>query len=83
MLNNHKPTDKAVINNIDLREVIREIDIPPSWGEFICSIKYLTNEKAPGLNGDPPNAFKLMLEENLRHHFDFITDFWEDTVDFE
>ena len=39
VLNNHKPTDKAVINNIDLREVIREIDIPPSWREFICSIK--------------------------------------------
>ena len=39
VLNNHKPTDKAVINNINLREVIREIDIPPSWGEFICSIK--------------------------------------------
>ena len=24
-----------------------------------------------------------MLEENLRHHFEFITDFWEDKVDFK
>ena len=43
----------------------------------------MTNDKAPGLNGVPPNAFKSMSEENLRHHFDLITEFLEDTVDFE
>ena len=25
---------------------------------------------------------KLINEENLQHHFDFITEFWEDRVDF-
>ena len=39
VLNNHKPTDKAVINAIDLREVMRDIDVPPFWEELILSIK--------------------------------------------
>ena len=56
---------------------------PPLWTEYICAIQELTNDKSPGLNGVPPNAFKSMSEENLRHHFNFITEFWEDKVDFE
>ena len=65
VLNNHKPTDREVVNDIDLREVMREIDVPPSWAEIICAITELTNNKAPRLNGIPPNTFKLMNEENL------------------
>ena len=83
VLNNHKPTDKKVINDIDLGEVIRELEFPPLWAELICAIKDLTNDKSPGLNVVPPNAFKSMSEENLRHHIDFITELWEETVDFE
>ena len=62
---------------------MRELDVPPSWEDLICAINELTNNKAPVLNDVPPNAFKLMLEENLRHHFNFITEFWEDTVNVE
>ena len=43
----------------------------------------MTNDKSPGINGVPPNALKSMSEENLRHHFNFITKFWEDKVDLE
>ena len=53
------------------------------WTEFIFAIQELTNEKSPGLNGVPPFAFKSMSEENLCHHFKFITEFWEEKVDFE
>ena len=60
-----------------------ELDVPPLWTEFISAIQELTNDKSPGLNGVPLNAFKSMSEENLRHHFDFITEFWEDKVNFE
>ena len=77
VLNNHKLTDTTVINEIDLREVIEELDDPPLWTEYICAIQELTNEKSTGLNGVLPNAFKSMSEENLRHHFNFITEFWE------
>ena len=60
VLNNHKPTEKNVINDIHLREVMGELEIPPSWTEFISAIQELANDKAPGLNDVPPNAFKYM-----------------------
>ena len=80
VLNNHKTTDTTVIN---LREVMGELDDPPLWTEYILAIQELTHDKSPGLNVVPPNAFKSMSEENLRHHFNFIIEFWEDKVDFE
>ena len=43
----------------------------------------MTNDKAPGLNGVPPNVFKEISDKKLRHHFNFITEFWEVKVDFE
>ena len=83
VLNNHKTTDTTMINEINLQEVMGELDDPPLWKEYICGIQELTNEKSPGLNVVPPNTFKSMSEENLRHHFNFITEFWEDKFDFE
>ena len=62
---------------------MEELDDPPLWKEYICAIQELTNKKSPSLNGVPLNAFKSTSEENLRHNFNFITDFWEDKVDFE
>ena len=60
---------------------------------FYWSIKILPNlpiktinlfvDKAPGLNGVPPNAFKAMSPENLKVHFNFILEFWNDNMDFE
>ena len=71
-----------MINDIHLREVMDDLDDPPLWTEFISAIQELTSDKSPSLNGVPLNAFKAMLEENLRHNFDFITALWEDKVDF-
>ena len=62
---------------------MEDLDDPPLWTEYTCAIQELTNLKSPGLNGVPPNTFKSMSEENLRHHFSFITEFWEDKVNFE
>ena len=73
VLNNHKLTEKIGINDIHLQEVMGELDVPPLWTEFISAIQELTDEKSPSLNGVPLNAFKSMSEENLRHHFGFIT----------
>ena len=46
------------------------------------AVAKLTNDKAPGLNNVPPNAFKTMSETNLLHHFNFILGFWEDRLDY-
>ena len=83
LLNNHKPIDKIVINDINLREVMGELEVPTSWTESTRAIQELTNENYPGINGVPPNAFKSMSEENMRHHFGFITEFWEEKANFE
>ena len=40
----------------------------------------LTNDKAPGLNNVPPNAFKTMYATNLLRHFNFILELWEDRL---
>ena len=43
----------------------------------------LTNNKAPGLNRVPPNAFKAMSPKNLKVHFNFILEFCNDNLDFK
>ena len=73
VINNHKLTDTKVINEIHLREVMEELDDPPFWTDYIFAIQEFTNNKSPGLNSVPPNVFKSMSEEKLRHHFNFIT----------
>ena len=55
---NKKSINNNVLNNINSREVMNKLDVPPSWKEFTEAVKYLTNNKAPGLNGVTPNAFK-------------------------
>ena len=72
-----------MINDIHLREEISEHDVPHSLTEFINATPELTNDKAPGLNGVPPNDFKSMSEDTLLHHFDLFTDFWEEKVNFK
>ena len=82
MLNNKKSMNNNVLNNINSQEVMNELDVPPYWKEFTEASKYLTNNKAPGLNGLPHNAFKGMSPENLKVHFNFIIEFWNDNLDF-
>ena len=82
VMNDLKDTDDSVIDDIILREVSTEFDSTPEWAEFIIAVVELTNDKSPGLNNVPPNAFKAMTAENLLHLFDFIVKFWEDRLDF-
>ena len=74
-MNNKKSINNNVLNDINSREVMNELDVLPSWKEFTEAVKDLTNDKHPGLNGVPPNAFKAMYPENLKVHFNFILEF--------
>ena len=58
------------------------MDLPPVWAEFTIAVTDITNNKAPGLNNAPPNAFMAMTPENLLHLFGFIIEFWGDRLDF-
>ena len=72
VLNNKKSINNKVLNDINSREVMNELDVPPSWKEFMEAVKDLTNDKAPGLNGVPPNAFKAISPENLDSDYDYF-----------
>ena len=83
VLNNKKSINNNVLNDVKSRVVMNELNVPPSWKEFTEAVKDLTNKKSPGLNGVPPNAFKAISPENLKVHFNFILEFWNDNMDFE
>ena len=55
--NNHRPIDWPVLDKIKQREVMDKLDQPISWDEIKKSTTKLVNDKAPGLNGVPLNAF--------------------------
>ena len=42
-----------------------ELDHPISWDEINKATTELANDKAPGLNGVPPNAIKALDDTNL------------------
>ena len=53
VLNDTKPTDDSVINGIQLRDTLTELNTPPEWAEFNISVTELTNDKSPGLTPPP------------------------------
>ena len=67
-MNNKKSINNKIMNDINSSEVMNELNVPYSWKEFTEAVKDLTNDKSPGLNGVPPNAFKAMSPENLKVH---------------
>ena len=83
VLNNKKSINSNVLNKIKSREVMYELDVHNSWREFTEAVKNITNNKSPGLNGSPPNAFKTMSPKNLKVHFNFILESWNDNFDFK
>ena len=61
----HRPIYWPVLYNIKQRELIKKIDQPISWDDIKKSTTKLANDKAPELNGVPPNAFKALDDANL------------------
>ena len=58
--NNHRPIDWPVLDNIKQREVMKILYQPIPWDEINKSTTKVANDKASGLNGVPPNAFKAL-----------------------
>ena len=65
IFNNHIPIDWPVLDKIKQREVMDKLDQTISWEEINKSATKLANNKAPGLNGVPLNAFKALDNVNL------------------
>ena len=81
--NNTRPVDYTVLELIEQRAIMEELDAPFTWKEFSNAVNGLKNCKAPGLNGVPPEAFKAMDSECRRYVFDFLTQYFDGESDYE
>ena len=54
-----------MIDEIKQFQTMYELNDPITWAELKTAIAKLANNKAPGLNKVPPNAFKSFSEQNL------------------
>ena len=60
-----------------------ELDQPISQDEINKPTKKLANDKAPGINGVPPNSFKALDDENLSWLLLFYNQLWHIQADFD
>ncbi|EJK58846.1 hypothetical protein THAOC_20995 [Thalassiosira oceanica] len=77
VLNNKKDIDFTVLELIEPRETMFELDDPLTRDEFERAVNKLKAGKASGLNGVPPEAFKAMDEELRTLVFGYCVRFWE------
>ena len=65
-----------MLDKIKQREVIDELYYTISWDEIKKATNKLANNKAPGLNGVPPNEFKELDDANLFWILLIYDQFW-------
>lgn len=81
---NHQcPIDQNAAKLIEQREVMESTGDSIGWEEFNKAVTKLKNDKSPGENGVPLNAFKCLDAQNRRKIYNFIVSFWEDEQDYE
>ena len=83
LFNNIKPVSLTALDNIDQRNIETSLDDPITWKEFTRALNGLKNNKSPGANEVPAEAFKAMNNKNRSIIFNFINDFWNDESDFD
>ena len=81
VFNSHHPTDPTVLEDVQQRHIIWELNDHITWDEFQQAVKKLKNEKAAGLTGVPAEAFKAMCNANLLHIHKHANDFFVGTAD--
>ena len=58
---NHRPVIWEVTDDIEQQDTVPNIDHSIKWEEIKLAIAKLANEKPPGLNDVPHDAFKALL----------------------
>ena len=82
MFNNKKTVSPIALHLISQRAEETTLDNPITWKEFTKAINGLKNNKSPGANNIPAEAFKAMNNHNRTTAFNFINSFWDNTSDF-
>ena len=80
--NLRRPFDPEAAKLIEQRSEMGSLDREINFDEFKKATMKLKNGKAPGITGVPPDAFKLLNDENLRFVHGFVVDFWNDNADY-
>jgi len=82
VFNNHRPVDSTILQLVKQRPVLGDINLPINWDEFNRAVNKLKNDKAPGLNGIPPEAYKAMDGECRTQVFKQVCDFFDGKEDY-
>ncbi|KAL7525594.1 hypothetical protein ACHAWF_001432, partial [Thalassiosira exigua] len=69
VFNNHRPIHPEALKFIHRREGMEHLQDPITWKEFKKAVNELKNDKSPGLNEIPGEAFKAMNKTNLQKVF--------------
>ena len=83
IFNNAKLIHPEALKYVVECETSTNLDSNITWKEFMAAVMGLKNDKSPGANTIPAEAFKAMDEENLRQVYNFIVDFWEGDADYD
>ena len=82
LFNNHKKVSPQALDYIDQRQSSNELDNPITWKEFERAVDGMRNDKSPGANNIPCEAFKAMDETNRMKVFEIIIKFWEGKINY-
>ena len=83
MFNNHRPVSPSALEHMKQRNEISELGDPITKDEFTLAIRRLKNNKSPGANGIPAEAFKALDSTNLEQVYQFVCNFWDGTADYD
>jgi hypothetical protein len=77
------PTDPTVLEDIEQRRTMYELNDPPTPEETEEAIKGLKNNKAPGQSGVMAEGIKGLPEVGLQRVHNMLVSFWNGTGNFE
>ncbi len=60
VFNNRRPVDLTILTDVPQRPTLHDLDLPITYKEVDAVINKFKNEKSPGLNGIPQEAYKAM-----------------------
>ena len=84
VFNNHRPIDISVLDELEQREIISELGLPPTNEEFAAALRKIANGKSPGESGITPEALKNLDYSHTRTLREFLREYWTNpNVDYE
>jgi hypothetical protein len=83
VLNTQRPVDDTVLDLIEQKPCLTNIDTPITFKEVRRAINKLKKWKAPRLNGLPPEALKAMVNTSKQIIHKHVSNFFDGTTDHE